>query len=69
MRRTSICGATETILCHKNVAKNILPELIKKLIENGCIVKGDNKLKNKFKIHISKKRRLVYRILRRYRIH
>ena len=29
MRRTSICGATETILCHKKVAANILPKLLR----------------------------------------
>ncbi len=45
MRRTSICGATETILCHKKAVKDILPLLIKKLIKNNCIVKGDNNLK------------------------
>ena len=42
MRRTSICGATETILCHKKVAKNILPKLLEKLIQNKCVVKGCN---------------------------
>ncbi len=45
MRRTSICGATETILCHKKAAKEILPLLLDKLIKNKCIVKGDNKIK------------------------
>ena len=45
MRRTSICGATETILCHKKAVKDILPFLIKKLIKNNCIVKGDNNVK------------------------
>ena len=45
MRRTSICGATETILCHKEAEKNILPELLDKLVKNNCLVKGNNKLK------------------------
>ncbi|MDC3024173.1 glutamate-5-semialdehyde dehydrogenase [Alphaproteobacteria bacterium] len=45
MRRTSICGATETILCHKKVAKEILPELFENLIKNKCIVKGNSELK------------------------
>ena len=45
MRRTSICGATETILCHKKVATNILPRLLDKLVENNCIVKGNAALK------------------------
>ena len=30
MRRTSICGATETILCHKKALKEILPKLLEK---------------------------------------
>ena len=29
MRRTSICGATETILCHKRLLKDILTEIIR----------------------------------------
>ena len=45
MRRTSICGATETILCHKKVAQDILPTLLEKLVKNNCIVKGNQKLR------------------------
>ena len=45
MRRTSICGATETILCHKEAAKKILPKLLEKLVKNNCLVKGNSKLK------------------------
>ena len=45
MRRTSICGATETILCHKKVSESILPDLIDVLIKNGCTVKADSKTK------------------------
>ena len=45
MRRTSICGATETILCHKKVSETILPDLIDILIKKGCTVKGDSKIK------------------------
>jgi len=45
MRRTSICGATETILCHKKVSESILPDLINVLIKNGCTVKADSKIK------------------------
>ena len=41
MRRTGICGATETLLCHKDSSQNILPEIITKLIEKGCEVRGD----------------------------
>ena len=42
MRRTSICGATETILCHKDIAKQVLPHLLEKLLNAGCEVRGDN---------------------------
>ena len=42
MRRTSICGATETILCHKDIAKQVLPPLLKKLLDAGCEVRGDS---------------------------
>ena len=45
MRRTSICGATETILCHKKVSESILPDLIDVLIKNGCTVKAESKIK------------------------
>lgn len=41
MRRTSICGATETILCHKKLVKTILPKLLSKLLDLGCEVRGD----------------------------
>ena len=42
MRRTSICGATETILCHKDVAKQVLPRLLEKLLNTGCEIRGDS---------------------------
>ena len=41
MRRTSICGATETILCHKEIANKVLPQLIENLLKSGCEVRGD----------------------------
>ena len=42
MRRTSICGATETILCHKDIADKVLPQLLENLLKSGCEVRGDN---------------------------
>ena len=44
MRRTGICGATETLLCHKEVINSILPNIIEKLIEQGCEVRGDENI-------------------------
>ena len=44
MRRTSICGATETILCHKDIVNQVLPLLLEKLLNAGCEVRGDSKV-------------------------
>lgn len=44
MRRTSICGATETILCNKSITKKALPNLIASLLKLGCEVRGDNQV-------------------------
>ena len=44
MRRTGICGATETVLCHKDVINTILPDIINKLIEQGCEIRGDKSI-------------------------
>ncbi len=48
MRRPGICGATETILCDKEVIRTHLPELIKRLNDLGCEVRGDKIIKNSF---------------------
>jgi len=41
MRRTGICGATETLLVDKAIAYKALPNIIDDLIESGCEVRGD----------------------------
>jgi glutamate-5-semialdehyde dehydrogenase len=41
MRRTGVCGATETLLVDTAAASNILPTLVKALLEAGCEVRGD----------------------------
>jgi glutamate-5-semialdehyde dehydrogenase len=41
MRRTSICGATESVLIDASIASQLLPDLIVALIEAGCEVRGD----------------------------
>ena len=41
MRRTGICGATETILVDRAVAASHLPALAQDLIDAGCEVRGD----------------------------
>ncbi len=41
MRRVSICGATETLLVDRAVAKTILPPILADLRAQGCEVRGD----------------------------
>ena len=47
MRNTSICGATETLLIHKNKLKNI-NEILEELTKNGCKIYGDKAIKKNF---------------------
>ena len=41
MRRTGICGATETLLIDRAVAADQLPGILDALIDAGCEVRGD----------------------------
>jgi glutamate-5-semialdehyde dehydrogenase len=41
MRRTGVCGATETLLVDRGVAATHLGPLVEMLIEAGCEVRGD----------------------------
>ncbi|MBO6559878.1 MAG: glutamate-5-semialdehyde dehydrogenase [Nisaea sp.] len=41
MRRTSVCGAAETLLVDAKVAEAQLPAIAKALAEKGCLLKGD----------------------------
>ena len=42
MRRTSICGATETLLVDRRAANTLLPLLVADLLGAGCEVRGDD---------------------------
>jgi len=42
MRRTGICGSTETVLVDRNVADQILPSILNGLMDAGCEVRGDD---------------------------
>ncbi|GBD44318.1 Gamma-glutamyl phosphate reductase [bacterium HR40] len=42
MRRTGICGAAETLLCDRAIAKTVLPRVLAALIEAGCEIRGDD---------------------------
>ncbi len=43
MRRTGICGATETLLIDEKIAANILPKIADALNALGCELRGDDK--------------------------
>ena len=43
LRRTGICGATETLLVDEAIAKKFLPPMLDALIDQGCVIKGDDK--------------------------
>ena len=46
LRNTSICGATETILIHKNIVKKFSNPILQELENSGCKIIGDKILKN-----------------------
>ncbi len=41
MRRTGVCGATETLLIDRKIAPKILPGLAEELLKAGCELRGD----------------------------
>lgn len=41
MRRTGICGATETLLVHRDVVATHLKPVIEALVAKGCEIRGD----------------------------
>lgn len=41
MRRTGVCGATETLLVDKNADSDLLTPIVTALLEAGCEVRGD----------------------------
>ena len=44
MRRTGICGATETLLIHDSAVKTHLNPILQKLSKTGCEIRGDEKV-------------------------
>ncbi len=48
LRNTSICGATETLLIHKNKSKNV-NEILNELTKRGCYIYADRKISKLFK--------------------
>tara|TARA_Y100001970_G_scaffold262644_1_gene347128 strand:- start:456 stop:1706 length:1251 start_codon:yes stop_codon:yes gene_type:complete len=48
MRNTSICGATETVLFHKGIAKKFTNPVLKNLQKKGCNIFADKTIKKLF---------------------
>ena len=42
LRRTGVCGATETLLVHRDVAQTHLPAVLDALVAGGCEIRGDD---------------------------
>jgi len=49
MRRTSICGAVETLLIEEKALNTHAKEIVNTLIKSGCEVRVDNKINRLFK--------------------
>jgi glutamate-5-semialdehyde dehydrogenase len=43
MRRTGVCGATETLLIDVGVANSVLPVIAAALVDKGCALRGDDR--------------------------
>lgn len=41
LRRTGVCGSTETLLVDQAIAEEFLPDMVKILKTNGCEIRGD----------------------------
>jgi glutamate-5-semialdehyde dehydrogenase len=54
MRRTSICGAVETLLIEEKAINSHAKEIINSLINSGCEVRADNKINRLFKGRLKK---------------
>lgn len=46
MRRTGICGATETVLVHQDAVESHLPRIVRDLLDAGCAIRGDETVQN-----------------------
>ena len=41
LRRTGVCGATETLLVDKDIAQDFIPQINTRLVAGGCELRGD----------------------------
>ena len=54
MRRTSICGAVETLLIDEKIINSNAKEIVQSLINSGCEVRVDKKINRLFKEKLKK---------------
>ena len=59
MRRTSICGAVETLLIDEKALKSHAKEIINSLIKSGCEVRVDSKINKLFKNKLKKQKKKI----------
>lgn len=41
LRRTGVCGSTETLLVDESICAKFLPQIVELLVKNGCEIRGD----------------------------
>jgi len=46
LRRTGVCGSTETLLIDESIAPEFLPKMASRLVDNGCELRGDSQSRN-----------------------
>ena len=59
MRRTSICGAVETLLINEKILNTHAKEIINSLISSGCEVRVDKKINKLFKNKLKLQKKLI----------
>tara|TARA_Y100001970_G_scaffold291723_1_gene430027 strand:+ start:1591 stop:2832 length:1242 start_codon:yes stop_codon:yes gene_type:complete len=61
LRRTSICGALETLLIHEKAIKKIGVPIINSLMRKGCKIIADKKINNYFQNKLEKAREIDWK--------
>lgn len=46
LRRTGVCGSTETLLVDANIAQEFLPQICARLSKRGCEIRADERARN-----------------------
>ena len=58
MRRTSICGAMETLLINEKIISTYGVQIVNHLLNHGCEVRADNKINKFFNFKLKKATRI-----------